>query len=100
MYDLRQALDIIHSGTWFSCAAVQADEKRAKAGKIIRLNRCKLARRESSNLPVPGTDALRLSHTKSAHHSLHFTRNLLTPGNQIVKIHPLLIFEINGKPVI
>jgi hypothetical protein len=100
-YDMRQVLDIIHSGTWCSLAAVQADEKRGSGGKIIRLNRCKLHRRDklAESAAVVGVPT---NHTtpRSPHHAFNFTRNLITPGNQIVKIHPLLIFEINGKPVI
>lgn len=125
-YDLRETLDILHSGTWFSLAAVQADENRATGGKIIRLKRAKLARRQPAEallraptnqhptaalVGVPtnqhpnqellvGVPTNQTTHTKNPHHDYNFTRNILTLGNTILTIHPLLIFQINGRQVI
>lgn len=98
--DLRGVLDIVHSGAWFSIAAVQADEKRATGGKIIRLQRAKLMRRNTgsaANATAPEREA---GNSKNPNHRYNFTRNLITPSNDIVTIHPLLIFEINGNHVL
>jgi len=102
--DLREALNIIHSGTWVSLAAVQANDALGTGGKILRLNRAKLLRNRTPTptptLPLSGTERGRgEAQGREANHFYNFTRNFITPGNEIIKIHPLLIFEINGHQV-
>jgi hypothetical protein len=100
--DLRHALQIIDGGEWLSIAYVKADKKKGEAGEIVRLKKARIARhhtdrevalQQSKAEVEPGTK-------KNPNHSEHFTRNFQLANQQIRKAHALLIFEINGQPVI
>lgn len=105
--DLRQVLQIIHSGEWFECSVVNANVDKQSGGTIAHLKRCRIARRQSADFIQAQAEFQQLpaelrqsSPGRNPLHSLHFTRNLELPGRQYYKVHPLFIFRINGKTVV
>lgn len=99
--DLSQCKSILESGDWVSLSFITADVKRGNGGTVIELKRCRIARnrRPPSPTPIQGTWAGD-GGSRNPNHNYHFTRNLELPNKQIVKVHPLLIFQINNHQVI
>lgn len=105
--DLRQVLQIIHSGQWFQCSFINANTDKKTGGTIVHLKRCRIARRQSNQfiqaqkefnqLPQPHQQLLK---SKNPNNALHFTRTLELPGKQYYTVHPLFIFAINGLTVV
>ena len=96
---LKDVVTILRSGEWCSIAVVQCDMVKKKAGKLMVLPKVRIARRKS--MEEAGTPTTSISENKkSANHNLHFTLNIELPNNQIRKIHPALVYEINGQKVI
>lgn len=98
--DLRQALKIIRSGQVIaSIKVLTADLVKKTGGQLIEYTNCRIARRqtmEASGAAVSGITG----ETKSANHNLHFTLNLELHNKQIRKIHPILIYELNGQKLL
>ncbi len=91
---------LIRSGEWIkSIRCFTADITKDKGGQIIEYKNVRIARRKTmleNDTPVTSLTGDR----KDARHNFHFTVNLEGTNNQIRKIHPILIFEINHQPVI
>ena len=98
--DLKQVLAIVEGGKWFTCRFITADQTKKTGGEVITLKKCRLAQRQrlAVNAMVPAAAAQR-NHSDPLHH-YHFTRNLELENGQMRKVHPLLIVELNGQPVI
>ena len=100
---------------------VKFDEQRDKGGEIMEILECKLLVKDSPAESVsvehptiiehPMTPDIEFGHHTSAHekrnpnHYKHFTRNVRLysagqPTSRITKIHPPLIIEFDGQPVI
>ena len=103
--DLKSVLQTIHSGAWFSCSVVNANRHKGTGGTIVHIKRCRIARKQLAEfetamhqyeaLPAPQRNP-----GKDPRHSLHFTRNLELPGNNLYKIHPLFVLKLNNQYVV
>jgi hypothetical protein len=97
--DVKGVIQSLQSGSWLSLALVKADEKRATGGEIMRLPRCRLSRRAARQQMAthnqPSAQA-----TKHANHWWNKTLNVELPSGRIISIHPLFVFEVNGRAVI
>lgn len=101
---LSEALKIIESGAIFNVKVVSFDKKRtAQNGRVLHFTE---ARKESAHqkamMDAPARGGAK---TKTPSHYEHFTRNIRiyyanAPTMKVVKIHPLLIMEINGKKLL
>ncbi len=99
-FDLKQVLGIMGSGNWFTCGFITADQAKQTGGDVITLKKCRLAKRQgSASNSVRPASAGQRDH-KDPLHNYHFTRNLELENGLMRKVHPLLIVEINGQPVI
>ena len=93
---LPEALKIIESGTLFSVKVISFDRKRtAQNGRILEYRQ---VRKESAHQKAIGAKKEKMN--RIPQHFEHFTRNVRIyadgiPSSSIVKIHPLLISEIN-----
>ena len=101
-FDIKQVLEIIESRDWFSCKFITANQAKKTGGEVRELKRVRLMAGEPRNVKSEPGDpsAHRARQKKAAEHNYHFTRNLQTRTGDIIKVHPLLIFEINGIPVL
>lgn len=99
-YDLKEVVSLIKSGEWLhNLCFITADVNKKEAGKVIVLQRCRIARRElmiKRDSPVIGNTGK----SKPANHNANFTVNLELPNHQIRKVHPALIFSINNVKVV
>lgn len=96
---LKDVVRIIRSGEWCAISVVQCDMAKKTAGKILVLPKARIARKqpmEAAGTAIQGSTDSR----KPANHNQHFTMNVELPNHQIKKIHPPLVFEINGQKVI
>lgn len=99
--ELREAVNIIERGDWFSLRVITADAKTATGGKVLEIPKARIARGHVLNKSV--REAQQKAGTRQAknpNHNLHFTRNIELPNKQLRKIHPILITHINQQPVI
>jgi len=97
--DLKGMLTIARSGEWCSIDCITANLASKKAGRILRLKKCRIARRKSMEQnDVPITNLTGVS--RNANHNANFTLNMELENGQIRKIHPVLVFNINGNRVI
>ncbi|MES2457186.1 MAG: hypothetical protein V4594_16650 [Bacteroidota bacterium] len=97
--DLRQAMEIIRSGEWMSLRCFTADLVKNTGGRIITFTKCRIARlklMQENNSQTEGINGF----AKSANHNYNFTVNLELENNQIRKVHPSLIFELNNQKVL
>lgn len=98
--DLKQVVAIIRSGVWIkSLRCFTANITTNTGGQIIEYKNVRIARRQTmqeNNTPVTGITGDR----KDAQHNFNFTLNIEGRNNQIRKIHPLLIFELDNQQVI
>lgn len=85
---LGDAMRKANLGKVFDCAVVTADEKRKIGGELIKLTGCQLA-------PLSKKEAIR----DPGHHH-NDTRNLISSDGKIIKIHPRLMTEFDGKELI
>lgn len=121
---VTECLKIMDTGTPFSCLVVTYDRTRKKGGKLLEIPQARIDRKTDfvipeGNLgeaaPRPMTDyeaklaALRTPHEggrgANPNHSHWYTRNLTIladghPLTDLVKIHPPLMIEFNGIPVV
>jgi hypothetical protein len=99
-FDLKQVLAILKSGEVItSLKCFTANSALNKGGQILELKECRIARRqtmEQSGAPTTGSTNVE----RTANHNQNFTVNMELRNHQIRKIHPILIFELNGTPVI
>ena len=101
--DLKHVLEILDGGSWVSLAVIKANEQKGVAGEIMRFAKCRIARRSlNSSIAMHNTpvSSQGVKHRKNPNHAPNFTRNIETSNGRITTIHPLFIFEINGKAVI
>lgn len=97
--ELKDALAIMRSGNWFSCAVIQCDLTRKKAGKILQLPKVRIAKQKTMLESGAATTGITGNRVSAAHNE-NFTINLELPNQQIKKIHPALVFRINNQPVL
>lgn len=120
---VAECLRIMESHVPFSCLVVTYDRNRKKGGKLLeipeaRLDRkagpdCHLPTDELPNAPRPMTDYEAKRHaltepadgSKNPNHKQWYTRNIRPyaaghPLTDLVKIHPPLLIEFNGKTVV
>ncbi len=101
--DLKRCVEIVESGDWISLCFITADTKRGNGGKLIELKRCRIARNRQPNANKSTSNTIPSASNATARnpqHNYHFTRNLELPNKRLVKVHPLLIFQINNQQVI
>lgn len=93
-------MKIIKSGVWIkSIRCITANLTNNTGGQLIEYKNCRIARRNTmmkNDTPVTGITG----NHKDARHNFHFTVNLEMKNQQIRKIHPVLIYEINNQPVL
>jgi hypothetical protein len=97
-YSLKEALNIVESGAWFSLRFITANIAKGTGGKIVELAKVKL--HSKPKLSNPTAQAAAGEKSKSQNHHLHFTRNVETQARQIIKVHPILITHVNNTPVL
>lgn len=92
-------MEIIKSGEWVELKVFTADLVKKTGGKILHLEKCRIARRkigdEHGGISIGSTSLKR-----PANHNQNFTVNMEMENGLIRKIHPLLIFELNKEKVI
>jgi len=106
--DLREVVSLLHSGDWCSLSYITANVKKGTGGKVIDLQKCRIARRQpapadhkSSNVPkLPLLEERAVVRSRDPNHNLHFTRNVELPNKMIRAIHPILIISINNQSVL
>ena len=101
--DLKHVIELLDGGSWVQLALVKANEKKGMAGEILRFAKCRIARRSQTPkalMQEPAISEAGNKRKKNPHHQWNFTRNIEDAHGRIVTIHPLFIFEINGKAVI
>jgi hypothetical protein len=97
--ELKEAIDTIESGDWFSIRFITADVLKGSGGKVIELAKARVARnRRKTQNSKPKTQNLRVS--RNPNHNLHFTRNLELPNKRIVKCHPIIITHLNNQSLL
>jgi len=97
---IRETLNIIQSGDWFSCRVITCDVIKGIGGKVIVYDKCRIARNRLQTTKNNGHVTEEKVKKKDHQHNLHFTLNVQLPNNQIRKIHPILITHINNNVVI
>lgn len=104
--DLREVVSILHSGGWCSLSYITANVKKGTGGKVIDLQKCRIARRQpaqadhkSSNVPTLPLSEERAG-VRLRDPNLHFTRNVELPNKLVRTIHPILIISINNQSVV
>lgn len=100
--DVRQLLSAMETKAWFSCKLIKCNQQQCTGGEVVELKRARLlSGTEKKIRPAPGdSTASKARQKKAAEHNYHFTRNLELRTGEVIKVHPLLIFEFNGQPVI
>ncbi len=97
--DLKDVLATIKTGAWVSLRFFTADVLKGKGGKVIEIEKCRIARRElmqkDNTFTVSTTDL-----KKDPLHNQHFTINVELPNKQLRKIHPILITHLNNQAVL
>jgi hypothetical protein len=98
--DLKEILQTIHSGQWFACSVIQANQHKRTGGHLMHIKRCRLARRQPAEFERHTKEAGASAKKRNPNHSYWFTRNVELPGNNIITIHPLLIVTLNNRPAV
>ena len=102
--NLRQGLEILHSGNWCSLRFITANVKKRTGGKVVELAKCRIARNKPVDVPAnavepaPATGDTRK--VKDPNHNLHFTRNVELQNKQLIKVHPITITHINNTSLV
>jgi hypothetical protein len=96
---LKEALAILESNAWCSLRFITANLAKGSGGEVRELARCRITQRKPSP-SASATTAPRNKKSKAANHHQHFTRNVETQANQIIKVHPPLITHINNTAVL
>lgn len=86
----------------FSITFYTADMERGTGGERIKIETPVATKYRQVQHHASPASALETSQkSKSPHHGVHFTRNILYPGKEHpVKVHGRLITRFNGKRVI
>lgn len=105
MITTKDILEEMKTGNIFSCRVVTYDRKRKTGGKILEIHQAVLVQKEERDRPMTNIEQKQLQKKRGANHRKHYTRNIKLcvdgiPTEQIVKIHPPLILEFNGKDVL
>lgn len=103
--NLKRAIEIIDGGAWCSLRYITADVKKGSGGKVVELEKCRVARKDLNATAKNWTNHFianseSTKEGKAANHHLHFTRNMALPNNQIRKAHLILITHLNKEEVI
>ena len=98
--NLKDALDIIHRGEWFSIRYITADVIKGTGGKVIDSPKARLARAKTATAAAAQRTSDAAYARKDHRHHDHFTLNIEYPNKQIRKVHPILITHINNSPVL
>ena len=100
--DLKECINIIERGEWFSIRFLTADVGKGTGGRVIEIPKARIARKQNPGNVASGqqqnnvyTDA-----PKNPNHAANFTRNLELPNHKLRKVHPILITHINNQPVV
>ncbi len=99
-FDIKEVVSIITSGQWFyNCCVITCNKAQKDGGKIIQYKKARIARRqlmEKDGAAYTGITGV----VRKPNHNQHFTLNIELANNQIKKIHPALVYSINGGKVI
>ena len=95
--DLKEILQTLHSGQWFSCTVLQANQHKRTGGQLMYIKRCRLARKQPAEFARHANEQQSNGNRRNPNHSYWFTRNIELPGRNIISIHPMLIVSINDK---
>jgi hypothetical protein len=90
--ELKEAIDTIESGDWFSIRFITADVLKGSGGKVIELAKARVARNRSEKLKTqnPKLKTLAFRRTRTTIFTSHATLNC--PTSKFEKcIHPLLL---------
>lgn len=102
MPDLKDALDLLETGTWVKICYISFDDKRNIAGEIVRINRCRILKKEKSEkseiIQSKSIDPNQIK--KDPNHYENATRNVKLANGTIRKFHIRLLFAINGHKII
>lgn len=98
--DLKGCIAILERGDNVSMEVIQADINKGSAGKLLIINRCRIARNREIVLSHTANKSTSITKKKDPNHRINFTRNIELPGNQIITIHPILIHKINNSIVL
>jgi len=109
-YTVTECVRIIMAGHRFSCKFVTYDRVRKKGGKVRAFSEAVWERQGDD--PDPKSDAIPAEPATTSDHTTRAPRHrkwrtmnvrLLVDGHptgQVRKIHPNLLIEFNGKPVL
>lgn len=100
--DVRQLLLFMETRQWFSCKLIKCNQQQRTGGEVVELKRARLltSAEKKQRAATGDPTASKARQQKAAEHNYHFTRNLELRTGEILKVHPLLIFEFNGQPVL
>ena len=98
--DLKECIKIIEGGDWLSLEVIQADINKGAGGKLLIINKCRIARNRNTVLSNTVAKKTTIGSKKNPNHSLNFTRNIELRNGQILTIHPVLINKINNHIVL
>ena len=94
MLTMAEALNRLEDGNFHNVAYVSFDAKRKSAGKIIRIDDCRLPERKE------WIRDKKKSNTTAQNHSDNATRNLILKSNQTRKMHIHSLFMVDSIKVI
>lgn len=104
---IREMLEDMEMGQPFSMKVVKYNREAGTGGQIMEIQEAFLRRKTMRRNPVEVTDPnTRTGKQKKApNHYENYTRNIRLlrnggPTDSIVKIHPPLVLEYNGKKIV
>ena len=98
--NLTEVLEIIESGSWFSCEVFTANVNQGTGGKLMVIPKCRIARNQSNSIGARAARKLKQDKQKDANQRENFTRNIELVNRDIITIHPILIHRINNHYVL
>ena len=101
----------MESGAVFAAKCVTFDQKRRTGGDVLEILEASLLQRDEKEAPAAAgrpltrREEVLKSVGRKANHKAHYTRNVRLhcagePTHTIIKIHPPLLIEFNGKIVV
>lgn len=107
LISIRDMLEDMEMGQPFSMKVVKYNKQAVTGGNILEIEEAFLRKKSSINRPKEITDPATREggQSKAPNHFKNYTRNIRLlknggPTNTIVKIHPPLVLEYNGKKVV
>ena len=114
---VKQALEIMDSGDTFSLVCVTYDRQRKKGGNLLEIHEARMDKKnafgdrpEAAGRPPTDYEAKLAAlqepdKGRNPNHQHWYTRNIRPLANghpltDLVKIHPPLLIEFNGLPVV